>query len=433
MKMNTICVKDIAKYDGQEVKLQGWVYNLRKSGKIWFLIFRDGTGIVQCTVLKNLVPQEAFEKKMILTQESSVIVTGTVREDSRSNCGFEITVTNIEEVQIAEEYPLGKKEHGADFLLSNRHLWLRSARQSALMKIRHTVYYAITEYLNNNDFYRFDSPILTPNACEGTTTLFEVPYFDEGNAYLSQSGQLYLETGIMSLGKCYDFGPVFRAEKSKTRKHLTEFWMMDAEAAFVKHDENMRIQEELARYVIKTTIERNRTELELLKRDIEQLQKADAPFKKMTHREAINYVNSKGASLGYNDDFGTKEEELLTEGSDVPVFIEKWPAEIKAFYMKRDENDPNIVLGDDLIAPAGFGEIIGGSEREDSHNMLLERMEKEEMNIEEYQWYLDLRKYGSVPHSGFGIGLERFVGWISGVKHIREAIPFPRTIYRLKP
>ncbi len=431
--MDIINVKDVGKYDGKEVKLRGWVYNLRKSGKIWFLIFRDGTGTIQCTVLKNLVAEEVFEKKSLLTQESSVIVTGTVREEKRAESGYEITVKNIEEVQLADEYPIGKKEHGPDFLLSNRHLWLRTPTQSALLKLRHTIYYAITEWLNQNDFYRFDSPILTPNACEGTTTLFEVPYFDEGSAFLSQSGQLYLETGIMSLGKCYDFGPVFRAEKSKTRKHLTEFWMMDAEAAYVKHDENMAIQEDLIRYVIRTAIDRNRKELEILGRDIEQLQKADAPFKKMTHKEAIDYVNRNGANLNYNEDLGTQEEDMLVEGSDVPVFIEKWPAEAKAFYMKRDENDPNIVLGDDLLAPEGFGEIIGGSEREDDYDMLLDRMKKEEMDLEEYQWYLDLRKYGSVPHSGFGIGLERLIGWISGVRHIREAIPFPRTIYRLNP
>ena len=431
--MDIVSVKDVGQYEGKDVKLQGWVYNLRKSGKIWFLIFRDGTGTIQCTVIKNLVDPEVFDKKTILTQESSVIVTGTVRAEPRAASGYEITVKTVKEVQIADEYPIGKKEHGADFLLSNRHLWLRSAKQSALMKVRHTVYYAITEYLNNNDFYRFDSPILTPSACEGTTTLFQVPYFDEGSAYLSQSGQLYLEAGIMSLGKCYDFGPVFRAEKSKTRKHLTEFWMMDAEAAYVKHDENMKIQEELIRYVIRTAIERNRIELEVLERDIEQLQKADAQFRKMTHREAVDFVNSKGANMQYTDDLGTQEEDMLVEGSDVPIFIEKWPAEAKAFYMKRDENNPNIVLGDDLIAPEGFGEIIGGSEREDNHDMLLERMNHEEMDVEEYQWYLDLRKYGSVPHSGFGIGLERLVGWISGVKHIREAIPFPRTIYRIKP
>jgi len=431
--MDIVSVKDVGKYEGKDVKLRGWVYNLRKSGKIWFLIFRDGTGIIQCTVLKNLVDPEIFEKKTTLTQESSVIVTGSVREEKRAASGYEITVKSIEDVQVADEYPIGKKEHGPDFLLSNRHLWLRSAKQSALMKIRHTVYYAITEYLNNNDFYRFDSPILTPSACEGTTTLFEVPYFEQGSAFLSQSGQLYLEAGIMSLGKCYDFGPVFRAEKSKTRKHLTEFWMMDAEAAFVKHDENMQIQEELIRYVIRTSIERNRTELEILERDIEQLQKADAPFKKVTHKEAVDYVNSKGANMSYNDDLGTQEEDLLVEGSDVPVFVEKWPAEAKAFYMKRDENDPGIVLGDDLLAPEGFGEIIGGSEREDNHDMLLKRMKDEKMILDEYQWYLDLRKYGSVPHSGFGIGLERLIGWISGVRHIRETIPFPRTIYRLDP
>ena len=431
--MDFVKVKNVSEYDGKEVKLRGWVFNLRKSGKIWFLVFRDGTGIIQCVVLKNLVDAEVFDKKTILTQESSVIITGTVRKEDRAAIGYEITVSNIEIVHVADEYPIGKKEHGADFLLSNRHLWLRSKKQTALMKIRHTVYYAITDYLNSQDFYRFDSPILTPNACEGTTTLFEVPYFDEGTAFLSQSGQLYLETGIMALGRCYDFGPVFRAEKSKTRKHLTEFWMMDAEAAYVKHDENMDIQEGLIRHVIRTVIERNEEDLKILERDIEQLKKADAPFIRMTHKEAIDKVNNKGGNLSYNDDFGSVEESMVTDDSDVPVFIERWPAEIKAFYMKRDENDSNIVLGDDLIAPEGFGEIIGGSEREDNHDMLLERMKSEDMDIEPYQWYLDLRKYGSVPHSGFGIGLERLVGWVSGVKHIRETIPFPRTIYRLNP
>jgi asparaginyl-tRNA synthetase len=301
------------------------------------------------------------------------------------------------------------------------------------MKIRHSIYYAICEYLNQNGFYRFDSPILTPNACEGTTTLFQVPYFDEGYAYLSQSGQLYLETGITSLGRVYDFGPVFRAEKSKTRKHLTEFWMMDAEAAFVEHEENMQIQEELIRFVIRSVIESNLTELELLERDIKQLEKADAPFKRMTHREAIMLLRKKGVQIGDKDDFGAREEAMLTEDSDVPLFVERWPKEAKAFYMKRDSDKPDIVLGSDLIAPEGFGEIIGGSQREDDHDILKDRMVADNMPIEPYQWYLDLRLYGSVPHSGFGIGLERFIGWISGVQHIREAIPFPRMIYRIYP
>jgi len=431
--MDWVYVKNVNQYDGQEITVKGWVYNKRASGKIWFLIFRDGTGIMQCTVLKNEVAEEVFELKNTLTQESSVIVTGIVRKEDRSPGGYELTVKEINVVQIADEYPITKKEHGSNFLLSNRHLWLRSAKQNAILKIRHTVYYAICNYLNDNDFYRFDSPILTPNACEGTTTLFEVPYFDLGKAFLSQSGQLYLETGIMSLGRVYDFGPVFRAEKSKTRKHLTEFWMMDAEAAYVEHAQNMDIQEELIRYVIRTVIEKNLQELKILGRDIEQLKKADAPFKRMTHKESVDFLRSKGSEIGDKDDLGSADEAMLTEASDVPVFVEKWPKETKAFYMKRDGDNPDLVLGADLIAPEGFGEIIGGSQREDDHDILLERMEKENMSIDEYQWFLDLRKYGSVPHSGFGVGLERLIGWMSGVAHVRETIPFPRTIYRIKP
>jgi asparaginyl-tRNA synthetase len=301
------------------------------------------------------------------------------------------------------------------------------------MKIRHTCYFAICEYLNENGFYRFDSPILTPNACEGTTTLFEVPYFDEGTAYLSQSGQLYLETGIMSLGRVYDFGPVFRAEKSKTRKHLTEFWMMDAEAAFVEHEENMQIQEGLIRSVIQTVLQKNMKELEILERDIEKLKKADTTFKRMTHAEAVKYVQAKGSQMSATDDFGAADETLLMEDFEVPLFIEKWPKEIKAFYMKRDADNPDLVLGADLMAPEGFGEIIGGSQREDDYEILKGRMLHDKMDLEPFQWYLDLRKYGSIPHSGFGIGLERLVAWMSGTTHIRETIPFPRMIYRIYP
>jgi len=301
------------------------------------------------------------------------------------------------------------------------------------MRLRHTVYYAICEYLNHNDFFRFDSPILTPNACEGTTTLFELDYFDEGKAYLSQSGQLYLETGIMSLGRVYDFGPVFRAERYKTRKQLTEFWMMDAEAAWVEHEENMAIQEGLIRFVIRTVLERCDHELDVLERDKEALRAADAPFKRITHYDAIEYLRSHGSEITHGSDFGAAEESLLTEGSPVPVFVEKWPKEIKAFYMKRDPDNPNLVLGSDLIAPEGVGEIIGGSKRQDDHDLLLGRMQAEKMPIEAYQWFLDLRKYGSVPHSGFGVGLERLVTWMSGIHHIRETIPFPRMIYRIYP
>jgi asparaginyl-tRNA synthetase len=431
--MQDIIVKNIAAHLGEEVRLKGWVRNIRSSGKLLFIIFRDGSGEVQAVAFKPDLGEEAFEEAKRLSLESSVILTGIPKEHQKISGQYELAVTSVQAVQIAEDYPISKKEHGPDFLLSNRHLWIRSPKQWAVLRIRHTVYYAICEYLNDNDFFRFDSPILTPNACEGTTTLFELDYFDEGKAYLSQSGQLYLETGIMSLGRVYDFGPVFRAERSKTRKHLTEFWMMDAEAAYVEHDENMAIQEGLIRHVIRTVLSKCDKELDILERDKDALRAADVPFKKMTHYEAIEYLRSKGSEIDHGSDLGAADEVLLTEGSPVPVFIEKWPKAIKAFYMKRDAENDDLVLGSDLIAPEGFGEIIGGSQREDDHDVLLARMQAEKMPIEDYQWFLDLRKYGSVPHSGFGIGLERLVTWMSGIHHIRETIPFPRMIYRIYP
>ena len=432
--MKLITLKDIKDHIGKEVKLRGWVRNYRKSSsKLRFVIFRDAHADIQAVAFKPEMGEENFEKVKQVSLESSVEIIGIPQEHPKREGVFEFQLKDINIIGKSENYPIGKKEHGADFLLTHRHLWLRSKKQTAALKIRHTVYYAICEYLNKNDFYRFDSPILTPNASEGTTTLFEVPYFDMGSAFLSQSGQLYLEAGIMSLGRVYDFGPVFRAEKSKTRKHLTEFWMMDAEAAFVEHDENMEIQEELIRYVIRTVIERNTKELEILERDIEKLKKADAPFKRMTHREVIDMLKEKGVEIDYLDDFGAPEEEMITEGSDVPVFVERWPKEIKSFYMKRDKDNPELVLGADLIAPEGFGEIIGGSQREDDHDILLNRIKKEGYDVKDYQWFLDLRKYGSVPHSGFGIGLERLIQWMSGIRYIREVIPFPRMINRIYP
>lgn len=432
--MKYITVKEVADYLGEEVVLKGWVRNYRKaSSKLRFVIFRDGSGDIQLVASKPDMGVDEFEKVKMLSLESSLEIVGVPGEHPKIPGKHDIHIKSIKIINIADEYPIGKKEHGPDFLLSNRHLWLRAARQNAALKIRHAVYFAICDYLNRNGFYRFDSPILTPNACEGTTTLFEVPYFDEGSAYLSQSGQLYLETGIMSLGKVYDFGPVFRAEKSKTRKHLTEFWMMDAEAAFVEHEENMQIQEELIKYVIEYILDSNKTELEILERDTAPLQRACAPFAKITHKEAIEKLRTQGCDIGYEDDFGAVEEDLITEGSDVPIFVERWPKNIKAFYMKRDPANEDLVLGADLIAPEGFGEIIGGSQREDDHDILKQRMEEENLPIEPYQWYLDLRKYGSVPHSGFGIGLERLVQWISGIRHIREVIPFPRLINRIYP
>ncbi|MCK9332716.1 MAG: asparagine--tRNA ligase [Candidatus Cloacimonetes bacterium] len=431
--MQDTFVKDIAQFVDKEVRLKGWVRNIRHSGKLLFIIFRDGSGEMQAVAFKPDLGEELFDKAKSLTLESSLILTGIPKAHQKIAGAYELSVTGIEIVQLADEYPISKKEHGPDFLLSNRHLWIRSPKQWAILRLRHTIYYAICEYLNDNGFFRFDSPILTPNACEGTTTLFELEYFDEGMAYLSQSGQLYLETGIMSLGRVYDFGPVFRAERSKTRKHLTEFWMMDAEAAYVEHEENMAIQEGLIRHVIRTVLTKCDKELDILERDKEQLKAADTPFKRMTHYEAIEYLRSNGSEIDHQSDLGAADEVMLTEGSAVPIFIERWPKEIKAFYMRRAPEDENLVLGSDLIAPEGFGEIIGGSERETDYEALLKRMKEEKMDLEAYQWFLDLRKYGSVPHSGFGIGLERLVTWMSGTHHIRETIPFPRMIYRIYP
>jgi asparaginyl-tRNA synthetase len=432
--MKTIRISEIKSYLDEEVKIRGWVRNYRKaSSKLRFVVFRDGSGVIQVVASKPEMGEENFEKVKQLTIESSLEIIGVPRIHPHKEGVYEFHLKDINIICLSPEYPIGKKEHGPDFLLSVRHLWLRSPKQAAALKIRHTVYFAVCEYLNNNGFYRFDSPILTPNASEGTTTLFEVPYFDLGSAFLSQSGQLYLEAGIMSLGRVYDFGPVFRAEKSKTRKHLTEFWMMDAEAAFVEHEENMQIQEDLIRFVIRTVIEKNLPELQLLERDIEQLKKADAPFKRWTHKETIDFLKSKGVEIGYEDDFGAPEEELITSESDVPVFIERWPKSIKSFYMKRDPENSDLVLGADLIAPEGFGEIIGGSQREDDYEILKNRIESEGYDLKDYKWFLDLRKFGSVPHSGFGIGLERLIQWMSGIKHIREVIPFPRMINRIYP
>jgi len=432
--MKLITLKDIKDHIGEEVKLRGWVRNYRKSSsKLRFVIFRDAHADIQAVAFKPEMGEENFEKVKQISLECSVEMIGIPQKHPKREGVYEFQLKDITIIGKSENYPIGKKEHGADFLLSHRHLWLRSKKQTAALKIRHTVYFAICEYLNKNDFYRFDSPILTPNASEGTTTLFEVPYFDLGSAFLSQSGQLYLEAGIMSLGRVYDFGPVFRAEKSKTRKHLTEFWMMDAEAAFVEHDENMQIQEELVRYVIRTVIEKNSKELEILERDVEKLKKADAPFIRMMHREVIDMLKAKGVEINYLDDFGAPEEEMITADSDVPVFVERWPKEIKSFYMKRDKDNPDLVLGADLIAPEGFGEIIGGSQREDDHDILLGRIKDEGYDVKDYQWFLDLRKYGSVPHSGFGIGLERLIQWMSGIRYIREVIPFPRMINRINP
>lgn len=433
-------IKDLAQYKDKEATLRGWIFNSRSSGKIAFLWLRDGTGFVQCIVEPDTLRQaqgdkweKIWETAQTITQESSVSVTGKVSEHPKKPGVFELHVSDLEVLQQADEYPISNKEHGPEFLLDNRHLWLRSKKQWAIQRVRNTIINAIYQYLSEQGFIKIDSPILTPTSCEGTTTLFDVEYFDEGKAYLSQSGQLYLEAAALAHGRVFDFGPVFRAEKSKTRRHLTEFWMMDAEMAFVDHVGNMELQEQLISFVAAQVVEKNAQELEILERDIEPLKKIQAPFKRMTHAEAIEYLQGKGSDIKAGDDLGADDETLLTEGSDLPVFVEKWPKEIKAFYMKRDPEDDDIVLGADLIATEGFGEIIGGSEREIDHDTLVARMKEENLPLEPFQWYLDLRKYGSVPHSGFGIGLERLVAWMTGTRHVRETIPFPRMINRLTP
>lgn len=432
--MENTTIDHIGKFVGQEVELQGWAYNFRSSGKIFFLQLRDGSGRVQVVYSKAELSEEDWTALDGLRIESSVRVRGLVKEDSRSPSGFELEGKAFSVIQLApEDYPISKKEHGPDFLLDNRHLWLRSESQWAIQRVRNTVINATYAYLNENGYIKIDSPILTPTCCEGTTELFELPYFDLGMAYLTQSGQLYLEAAIMSVGRAFDFGPVFRAEKSKTRRHLTEFWMMDAEAAFVEHEENMKIQEGLIVRIVQEVLEKNARELAILERDVEPLKKVQGPFVRMTHAEAIAKLRELGSDIGDMDDLGADDETMLTKEFDKPIFIEKYPAAVKAFYMKRDPKDPTRALCSDLLAPEGYGEIIGGSQREDEYDVLLERIKEHDLNVKDLEWYLDLRKYGSVPHSGFGYGLERIVTWVCGIHHVRETIPFPRMINRIRP
>ncbi len=430
----SICLsKNIGEMVGQEVTVRGWLYNKRSSGSIAFLEIRDGFGWLSAVASKSGVSETVWTAIESLNQESSLTVTGLVKQHPKKPDQYELEVKDVTIIQLATDFPIAKKEHGPDFLMDNRHLWLRSKQQWAILRVRDAIIMAINQYLHEQNFIKADSPIFTPNACEGTTTLFPVPYFDLGTAYLSQSGQLYIEAAIASVGRCYDFGPVFRAEKSKTKRHLTEFWMMDAEAAFVEHEENLQIQEGLVRAIVRYCLDHCKAELAILERDTAKLAAVDAPFTRYTYDQAIVKLNELGSDIKYGEDLGNDDEGLLTKDSVVPVFIEKWPKSIKPFYMKRDSVNPELVLNDDLIATEGGGELIGGSQREDNVDLLIERIKHEGLNMEDYEWYLDLRRYGSVPHSGFGIGLERAVRWVCGVEHIRECIPFPRTIGRLKP
>ena len=431
--METVTIQNLNHYDGQKVTLKGWVYNIRNIGKIWFLILRDGTGLVQGVVVQGEATNETYRMEQNLNQEDSVIITGTVRKEPRAVGGYELGIHMIEVVNhVMEEYPISPKEHGTDFLMSNRHLWLRSKRQNAIMRIRHQVVKAIRDFFDENDFTLIDSPIFTGNAVEGTTTLFEVEYF-ERTAYLTQSGQLYQEAGAAAFGKTYCFGPSFRAEKSKTRRHLTEFWMVEPEIAYCDLDENMDWAEKLVSFIVRRVLENSQTELKILERDIVKLEKIVPPFPKITYEEAVKILKEHGSHFEYGSDFGAPDESLLSEQYDKPLMIHRWPADIKPFYMKRDDHNQDLALGVDMIAPEGYGEIVGGGQREDDHDILVSRIRHHDLPMEPFKWYLDLRKYGSVPHSGFGLGLERTVAWLCGTKHIRETIPFPRTMTRLDP
>ncbi|HNV34694.1 MAG TPA: asparagine--tRNA ligase [Bacillota bacterium] len=425
-------ISSIGKHDGKEVELRGWLYNKRSSGRIHFLELRDGTGFIQCVVVKGEVSDEDFEAAGRLTQESSLRLTGTVRADARAKGGYEITVKSVRPFQIAQDYPITPKEHGVDFLMDNRHLWIRHKRQHAILSIRHEVIAAAQQYLNDNGFLRVDSPILTPAACEGTTTLFETEYFEE-KAYLSQSGQLYNEADAMAFGKVYCFGPTFRAEKSKTRRHLIEFWMLEPEMAWCDQEENQRVQEELVSYIVAKVLEKRKAELAVIERDITKLEDIKPPFPRLSYDDAIDILKEAGREISWGDDFGAPDETLISERFTRPVFVTNYPTSMKAFYMQPEPGRPEVVKCADLLAPEGYGEIIGGSERIWDPKLMEERMKQHSLSEEAYGWYMQLRKFGTVPHSGFGIGIERTVAWITGSEHIREMIPFPRLLYRLRP
>lgn len=430
--MEKIFIKDLKKHDGVEVTLNGWVYNVRSIGKIWFLILRDGTGMLQCVIVKNDVDADTFKKEEVLTQESSVSITGIVRLEQRAIGGVELGVKSIEIHQIAAEYPISPKEHGTAFLMDNRHLWIRSRKQHAILKVRHQIVKASRDFFDNNDFVLFDSPMLTGTAAEGTTSLFNVDYYDR-TAYLSQTGQLYGEAGAMAFNRVYVFGPTFRAEKSKTRRHLTEFWMLEPEMAYCDIKEDMEWAEKLIVYIVEQCLENCKEEFNVLERDISKLEKIKAPFPRLTYDEAVKLLKDNGVDFEYGSDFGGTDETVIAEQFDRPVIIHRWPADIKAFYMKRAADNNDLALGMDILAPEGYGEIVGGGQREDDYDTLVQRIKEHNLPLKPFKWFLDLRKYGSVPHAGFGLGLERTITWICGIKHIRETIPFPRTMSRLEP
>ena len=440
--MSTITtIAEIGKHEGQTVTIRGWLYNLRESGKLLFPQFRDGSGIIQGVVPKNAVTPEVFEAVKTLTQESSVIVEGKVRADKRAPSGYELDVANVQVIQRVPEsdpYPITPKEHGTDFLMEHRHLWVRSQRQAAILRVRAEIIKAARDFFDERGFTLTDPPIITPAACEGTTTLFPVDYFDE-QAFLTQSGQLYVEAMAMALGKVYSFGPTFRAEKSKTRRHLTEFWMVEPEVAYAQLDDVMELAEGLITFIVKRCLEKRRVDLQTIGRDISKLEKIEAPFPRISYDDAVKNLqegHAKGAlesKFEWGGDLGSPDETYLSAQFDKPVMVHRYPAKVKAFYMEPDPQRPDLALCVDVLAPEGYGEIIGGSQRMASHELLLQRIHEHGLPEEAFKWYLDLRKFGSVPHGGFGMGIERAVAWICGLEHVRETIPFPRMLYRLYP
>jgi len=436
VKTERITIADAAKHVGETVEIPGWLYNLRKSGKIVFPLLRDGTGLMQCVAVKSALPEAVFDTVKDLTQESSVLFTGKIRADQRAPGGYEMDVENVdvlERIPESDPYPITPKEHGIDFLMDHRHLWLRSQRQHAILGVRHEVIRAVRDYFDSHGFTLVDTPIFTPAACEGTTTLFEVNYFEDEKAYLAQSGQLYNEATAMAFGKVYCFGPTFRAEKSKTRRHLTEFWMVEPEMAYATLEDVKRVGEEMIVFVVKRVLEHRGAELKALERDVSKLEAVQLPFPRMSYDEAVKLLQSKGSEIQWGGDFGGTDETLLSQENDRPLMVDGYPSAVKAFYMQPEPSRPEVALCVDILAPEGYGEIIGGGQRIHDYDLLLRRIEEHKLPKQAFDWYLDLRKFGTVPHGGFGMGIERAVAWICGLEHVRETIPFPRLLNRLTP
>jgi len=428
-----IYIEDLARCVGETVTISGWVYNKRSSGKIRFIVIRDGTGLMQAVIVKANVSEDVFSRFDELTQETSLRVTGKIRKEDRAPGGYEMDLAGLDIISVAKEYPITPKEHGVEFLMDRRHLWLRSERQHAILRVRHEIIRSIREFFDGRGFLLLDAPIFTPAACEGTSTLFETDYFDLGKAYLTQSGQLYGEAGAMSFGKVYVFGPTFRAEKSKTRRHLTEFWMVEPEVAFNDLDDDMDLAEEFLEHIVTNVLKNRMPELKTLERNTKFLENVKRPLPRITYDEAVEILHKKGVPFEWGNDLGGTDETVISEQFDRPVMVHRYPSQVKAFYMKRDPKNDKLALAVDVLAPEGYGEIIGGSQREDDYDTLLARLKEHNLPQSAFEWYLDLRRFGSVPHAGFGLGVERTVSWICGLDHVRETIPFARMIYRLTP